>query len=358
LKIALTFLSFQFIFAIELKCRTKNDDYRYGISEHDLYKKEENILCACKLKKLKLHENKEDVKISKIEKCKFKGNPEKEVEALHIYDSDIKVVNPKIYEKFEHLILFVCSDCGIRKLEPNYFNIKTLKYFRLEKNHIYELTGKVFQNLPALEKINLCNNEIIVIGNDTFSGLTNLQGLYLYKNGIQYLEPEVFRDLVNLRDLFLDNNKLEMIPSQLFEKNINLERVTLHNNNIFWMASVFGGIGGLRNLSLSGNDCVNENFIFPDNENLKQIESSLSNCSQGAPTYFHIKFKKNFEKLTVTFNTMYYNFTSQLDYANERFDRFEMNVAIIFAALAIFVMITVISLILIGYLAKNLIMQS
>ena len=102
------------------------------------------------------------------------------------------------------------------------------------------------RDLATLKGLSAAKNNIFFIPNQWFSNLTSLRYLKLDDNHLSYLSPDVFRKLCYcLRTLLLNNNKFRRVPKEALRLLIYLEILELRKNNIKKIA------GGTFNCSRS-----------------------------------------------------------------------------------------------------------
>jgi hypothetical protein len=131
--------------------------------------------------------------------------------------------------------------------------------------------------MPLLETILVSDNDIQMVHPEVFNGLQNLRQIDLHNNSIDYIHPSLFQNNPNLSVLDLSCNDLKTLQVDfsyntklkflnlsvnmltledltIFRPLISLQILDLSNNQMENMSGeVFGGMGDLKYLSISGN---------------------------------------------------------------------------------------------------------
>ena len=92
-----------------------------------------------------------------------------------------------------------------------------------------------------------------------------------------------------LRTFDISNNLLEEVDGRVFITNQDLESVNLSGNNIRAIGSSFLNINPqIRQLRLSGNECIELDFIYASEFDLTGLREELSHCFENSPWGTHI----------------------------------------------------------------------
>ncbi len=226
------------------------------------------------------------------------------------------------------------NDCGLREVNEEIGNLKTLKELWLgnldyrsygreaEANNFTSLPDSI-GNLKALEILNLSRVSDLNVLPESISeleslkdltiidcslaalpknlgNLTSLEILYLVApsktffnrppDSIKRLKllPEYICELIHLKKLDLDNHDLLMLPEN-FGNLTSLETLFLNENNISSLPESFGNLSFLRKLFLKNNNLTNLPNIFGNLNSLKELDLDGNNL---------IKLPENFGNLS------------------------------------------------------------
>jgi len=94
------------------------------------------------------------------------------------------------------------------------------------------LTGILWQALPASLKYLRVLEIVEEIPENAFNHLTNLTELYLTGLGITNLKQDTFKELINLKELQVTETAISSLNPQLFRSLVNLHTLDMHMNQI------------------------------------------------------------------------------------------------------------------------------
>jgi len=114
----------------------------------------------------------------------------------------------------------------------------------------------------SLTGLNFGNNKkIFLLPIKVSESFPNLVGIHAPGCWLMTISKENFRNLGKLRYLSVADNKIEKIPSDAFEDLTSLEWLFLDNNELKFLNGVaFSGLSKIKEVRLTSNKCINENF--------------------------------------------------------------------------------------------------
>lgn len=224
--------------------------------------------------------------------------------------SNFPSIPNQIFSKFKELIIFDGSGVDLKNLNSLSFNgAGNLEMIFLKNNQLTSLNAYCFVHSKNLTVLDLSKNKISKIQPLAFIALGKLETLILSNNNIKTVEDSTFQSLTSLKLIGLDNNRLSFVSSDLFvAMGESLEEINLNNNKIEMISPyAFNLLKQLKFMKLSGNRCVNKNFLNHNIQENTSIKFELRQC--------HKEYRKgdfsNDEKFSVQWNV------DQLEKANK-----------------------------------------
>lgn len=210
----------------------------------------------------KVNFNAIDVNVETIDKVRFR-------ECL------ITEIPSNLFETFVNLETLNMEKIHLQEINSNSFqNATKLRSLSLRNNEIRFLWKKSFYGAKSLAYLDLSNNEIFEIDEKTFEGADFVMELMLSENKLKNLHKDTFKNLKYLDHLALDGNQLKILPQELFENNFLITSLNLQGNYLNGIPStLFSHMKQLFDLKMTGNKCIDENFI---NAHLKVNEVILA----------------------------------------------------------------------------------
>ncbi|CAM6122601.1 unnamed protein product [Calypogeia fissa] len=141
------------------------------------------------------------------------------------------------------------SDCGLKELPPEVFNLEDLVDLSCSGNQITHLPDK-FDRLCNLKRLGLSGNELEELP-ASIGSLQQLEGLWVHGNLLRTL-PEQIGELRQLKRLALAGNRLTTLPETLSGL-INLQILSVAGNEIKELPTNMGALKSLRILAVFGN---------------------------------------------------------------------------------------------------------
>lgn len=203
------------------------------------------------------------------------------VKRLKFVSSSLNTIPNAIFQKFPNVEILEVFSCGLRDMNGlSLNNAENLKILMAYDNKLMTLKDYALVHVKNLENLDLSRNQIEIIHYHAFSGLENLRELSLSKNKISSIDNNIFLPLTSMKWMWLDHNKLTLASVHLFSKaNINLEGVYLNHNNISAISPyLFDNLEALKFLFLSGNHCVNKDFVNFNIANNVNMKKDLNSC--------------------------------------------------------------------------------
>lgn len=195
--------------------------------------------------------------------------------------SKLPQIANQIFRKFKNLIIFDGSNIKLRNLNSLSFNSAgNLEMIFLQNNQLTSLNAYCFVHSKNLTLLNLSNNKIYNIQGLAFAALNMLETLTLSNNNLKSIEDTTFQPLTSLKWIGLDNNRLTIISSDIFVGMKNtLKGIYLNNNKIEMISPyAFEQLNQHRFLTLSSNQCVNEDFLNHVIHDNSAIKFELRGC--------------------------------------------------------------------------------
>lgn len=195
--------------------------------------------------------------------------------------SKLPRIPSKIFSKFKKLIIFDGSGIGLRHLDSMSFQGSgSLEMIFLQNNELTSLNAYCFVHSTSLTVLNLSNNKITNVQGSAFTALSKLETLTLSNNNIKLIEDSTFNSLSALKWIGLDNNLLSVVSSDLFvSTKETLKGIYLNKNKIAMISPyAFDSLNKLRFLTLSGNQCVDKDFLNHIIQENTAIKFELRQC--------------------------------------------------------------------------------
>jgi Leucine-rich repeat (LRR) protein len=155
---------------------------------------------------------------------------------------------------------------------------RNLRTINLNGNRLDFLPSNAFRSLTSLNTLEIADCGLGSINYRWFDDLQNLAILEVDANGITELPNAVF-DLPHLLNLGLAGNRLAELNSDAFGRSLeSLVSIRAENNAIDAIdARIIDNASGLFSLALSGNVCVDVDFIEVQ-ENIEAVREHLAGC--------------------------------------------------------------------------------
>lgn len=204
------------------------------------------------------------------------------LEILHVRNSDQKIVASDYWRfylnaaAFRYLTSLV--ELEMSMIRPIDFVISlqaatNLEFLRLDLNQILQIIDETFKDLWKVKELNLSQNEISTISENAFISLTMLTNLDLSDNKLSTF-PAALHSLKVIAIINLDKNEIGFL-NQLWEAPM-IETFSIANNRI-QSINVRFFTSSIKSLKLSGNICVDEDFIDIQDFEL-EVKPELKNC--------------------------------------------------------------------------------
>jgi Leucine-rich repeat (LRR) protein len=190
----------------------------------------------------------------------YPGYGPSDVDTCRFENSSIYSIPPEIFTTFSMLKELIMELSNIQEILPDTFwNASQLSTLILRGNNLTRLPANTFVGATHLTYLLLSDNKISTIDKVAFAGLEGLYNLHLDGNLLTTLDPEIFTAFNRIYILNLSRNKLNA-----------LSKSTFSSSHLY----------GLKMLYLSGNVCVNRDFLLlPFNETFRaQMEETLGVC--------------------------------------------------------------------------------
>lgn len=232
---------------------------------------------SCILKRLNVHSlnmNKFDLQFNKavianitnLTVFSFENNTDEKnfVVKIKIKNSKLRMLPRKLFKNAPKLETLEMPFVGLTLLPAKSFeSAENLRELDLHGNKLKRLPYFCFNGASNLKTLDLSSNSISNIHEKAFATLAKLEQLVLDNNDISKLHDEIFHPLEGLKYLHLDRNQITIIPSTMFIKShSNLNKIFLNENRIEEISPyAFDELVALRYLMLTGNGCVNRDFV-------------------------------------------------------------------------------------------------
>ena len=189
------------------------------------------------------------------------GRSDDDVVYLRIINCNISRIVTEFFTQFRNLQILHIVNGGLREIQVNAFNgANNIQTVEFSSNDLRVINEHSFNGLPSLNWLQLDGNNVVHVNENAFTSLEQLSVLLLDFNPITSLPPTVFYPLTGLHIISLSHLLLTTIDGRLFAKNINLDTISLENNEISAIESTFLDNVNFRNLDMTGNKCINQNF--------------------------------------------------------------------------------------------------
>lgn len=187
----------------------------------------------------------------------------KEIISIKFLESNLQRIPNTLFMQVQNLKKLDISNVGLKHLDILTFNHgQNLLELQMHQNKLKSLDESYFVHNKNLKVLDMSSNQISKIKENAFNFLVNLESLSLSNNQISILEDDVFTPLVNLKWLWLDRNTISMISSYTFSSAENLHGLYLNSNKINAVSPhAFQNSHQLSFLMMSGNQCINRNFV-------------------------------------------------------------------------------------------------
>lgn len=183
---------------------------------------------------------------------------------IRIKNSNLRILPSKLFKSAPKLESLEMPFVGLTMLQAKSFeSAENLRELDLHGNKLKRLAHFCFNGAPNLKTLDLSSNSISNIHEKAFATLAKLEQLVLDNNDISKLHDEIFHPLGGLKYLHLDRNQITIIPSTMFIKShSNLNKIFLNENRIKEISPyAFDELAALRYLMLTGNGCVDRDFV-------------------------------------------------------------------------------------------------
>jgi Leucine-rich repeat (LRR) protein len=236
-----------------------------------------------------------------------------------------------------------CSKRGFKELPSNFPALTT--ELSLDGNNISEINSKDFVGLMYLRVIHLNHSGITALANYSFIGLLQLKVLYLNNNEIQNITTGVFTNLWNLTDLHLEYNRISFIEEGAFSSLASISALYLDHNELATLPeSTLKLLWILHNSTLAENewscDCafMTDFLPFLTNRSAAIADYSSMYCNDSNQSNKKISIKDVTAKLCPNITTVVVTEVKKLGGVFSNMP----TILIIFAAVAIFIVVSTI----------------
>jgi leucine-rich repeat protein SHOC2 len=228
-----------------------------------------------------LNELPENIRMSEVEEVVFSGSELfyydkmfevfskfKHLKAISISGGNFNILGPEI-SKLTSLEKLTIIHSSIKKISPEFYSLKNLKYLKLSENNI--LPGNDISSLSTLEYLELSDGT----GNfnmESVMTLKKLKYLSLTDLGIKNI-PNKIGDLTDLSELNISNNKINTIPVEI-GKLQNLVILKVGQNELKKLPSEIGKLKKLEYLSVPSTYISSLPETLYDIKNIKIIIGS------------------------------------------------------------------------------------
>lgn len=231
-----------------------------------------------------------------------------------------------------------CSNRGFKELPASFPALTT--ELSLDGNNISEINSNDFVGLIYLRVIHLNHSGITTLANYSFIGLRQLKVLYLNNNDIQSITAGVFTNLWNLTELHLEYNRISFIEEGAFSSLTSISALYLNHNELVTLPdSALKLAWILHNSTLAENkwscDCSFMVFFLPFLTNRSAAIADYSNmyCTD---LNKRISFREVITKVCPNITSAIVTDVKKLD----GLFRNSPTILIIFAAVAVFIIVT------------------
>ncbi|CAO1343185.1 unnamed protein product [Diamesa hyperborea] len=196
---------------------------------------------------------------------RFKIN--RDVTELVIVKSSMSYLSDDIFKPFNALQTLIIHNGQLKQLTKGDFNSASkLTVLKVNGNNIESLGDDVFEGAEEhLTEIVMTSNKIEKLSSGTFHGLNQLKVLSLKDNLITELQLGTFKDVVMLEILILTGNKIKFLHGKMLEFNRRLMTLAVDHNKLREVGEeILNYSVMLKDISLEGNDCIDENTTIDD----------------------------------------------------------------------------------------------
>lgn len=210
-----------------------------------------------------------------------------DVENLRLVRSQTNRIPSNIFNVFPNIQAIEIDDCGsFIIIPPDFFFAENIRDIRVVNNNSTILSNFALTYVgPTLETLILENNNMMSLAVNTFAEGSNLRRVSIANNQIRVLTPRMTSFLTSLREFDASNNRIEDLDGRIFFNSRLIERVNFAGNNILSIGSSVLNINSqLRELRLEGNQCIDRDFEFDENDvDLNSIRQALGECFRNSP---------------------------------------------------------------------------
>ena len=202
-----------------------------------------------------------------------------DVAGIFISNSNITFIVSRVFEVFPTLVTYQHQNGVLAINSRDFVNAGNLRTLTLLTVNLRDLDNEIFQHLSRLRSLSVSSITLRALNNNSFDGLENLENLVLDGSSIVEINSRMLQSLPALRTFSIGFNSLTRLGDGLFSKNNQLESISLQSNAINSISSTFlEPYPSLRSLQLSGNRCVNSNFILSDDQDRTRMNNALASC--------------------------------------------------------------------------------
>ncbi len=204
------------------------------------------------------------------------GEEDQKVTGVEFKNSALATVPSQVFITFPELTHFDQEATGLELIESSSFiGGDQISWIDLDQNKLKEIGPLTFRETPLLTILEITENQIERVDPKAFAGNRKIEIISLGKNKIKTLHEDTFATLDNLDVIYLQLNLLEYIPEKLFRNTLKLRGIELENNRINAMSSeTFSGLSIIEVVRLSGNPCIDQDFVSSKH----LIKGALENC--------------------------------------------------------------------------------
>jgi hypothetical protein len=192
------------------------------------------------------------------------GMSNAQVTRVFVVGSSIPFVIRSIFTTFINLreYHFINSQFPTRIQANSFLNASSLTHINYANTLLNEINPNVFQGASNLQVLLLANNQLTTLGIGALNGLGTLTTIDISSNRINVLSDQAFLPVPLIQSINLSGNTIVRLPSFLFSTNLALTSLVAQNNQIDQIGNrILDNLTNLRTLSLSGNTCVNQNWV-------------------------------------------------------------------------------------------------
>lgn len=184
-----------------------------------------------------------------------------------------------LFAQFRNLAALHMDNVGLNRLvRDSFVNANNINLLNVDRNNIQDIAADTFLNAGTLRDLWMSYNRIEFIDSTAFRHTLRLVSIHMRGNQISSIHRDTFESLWNLEELLLQENRIGSLERFLFFNNWMLRTISLQNNRISHIGNnLFNSLSTLETLRLSGNICVNRDFLGIRNV-ATEVMPLLSDC--------------------------------------------------------------------------------